>query len=296
MENTQIEWATHTFNPWLGCQAVSPGCANCYAETWAKRYGKVQWGPGMPRKLTSDANWQQPLAWNRKAAEAGERHRVFCASLADVFDNAVDKYVDDDGVPSEWRACLFTLIAQTPHLDWLLLTKRPENIEDRLPGSWDDGWPNVWLGISAEDQDRYDHRWPILADIPAVVRFVSYEPALGPLSMMNCDTFPDWMIWGGESGPGARPMAPAWASEITVECLQMGIPVFGKQWGRYENHPLLIDRGVSIADVKEIDPPSNGKGGAELGGRLWRQFPEPPVEWSKYGCLVARGRADNDGL
>ncbi len=269
-ENSKIEWCHHTMNPWIGCQPVSPGCTNCYAETWANRFGKVQWGPLAPRQITSETNWRKPLAWNRKAAEAGERHRVFCASLADVFDNQA---------PCGARYRLWKLIDQTPDLDWLLLTKRPENITRMLPSAfdlpeWGDGWPNVWLGISAEDQVRYDHRWPILDSIPAVVKFVSYEPALGPLTLMDHDTVPDWLIWGGESGAGARPMAPGWASSITVECLNLGVAVFGKQWGQYGNHPLVVERGYSIATVKEIDPPANGKGGAELGGRLWRQFPE----------------------
>jgi protein gp37 len=120
--NSKIEWTDHTFNPWEGCQKVGPGCDNCYAEARNARFGggqAVNWGPGAPRRRTSIANWQKPLAWNRAhaafLAEHGRRQRVFCASLADVFDNAVDP---------AWRADLFQLIEATPELDWLLLTKR----------------------------------------------------------------------------------------------------------------------------------------------------------------------------
>ena len=154
-ENTTISWASHTFNPWIGCQKVSDGCSSCYAEALMDtRFGKVQWGPDGERKLTSDANWRKPLAWNRKAAAAGERPRVFCASLADVFDNKA---------PEGARERLWQLIADTPNLDWLLLTKRPQNIARMLPYGWGDGWPNVWLGTSTENQEEYDRRWPILA-------------------------------------------------------------------------------------------------------------------------------------
>src|SRR3546814_4489006 len=116
-ENSKIEWTDHTFNPWTGCTKVSPACDHCYAEGWSKRSGLVEWGHGKPRRLTSDANWRKPLKWNDEAARKGVRYRVFCASLADVFDAEVD---------DAWRDELFALIAMTPHLDWLLLTKRPQ--------------------------------------------------------------------------------------------------------------------------------------------------------------------------
>ena len=127
-ENSNISWCDHTFNPWIGCQKVSPGCDSCYAEALMDtRFGKVQWGPEGERKLTSDANWRKPLTWNRKAATAGERPRVFCASLADVFDNQA---------PQAWRRRLWSLILDTPNLDWLLLTKRPQNISKMMPWNW----------------------------------------------------------------------------------------------------------------------------------------------------------------
>jgi len=209
-ENTAISWTDNTFNPWTGCTKVSPGCANCYAEGWAKRSGIVKWGKGMPRRRTSESNWKLPLKWNRDAAldheafitgQCGKewsanwhRPRVFCASLADWL---------DDEVPIEWLADLMGLINETPHLDWLLLTKRPENFSQRMEmvfqflgeicchdeepsdlytwhGKWIDGEApaNVWVGTTVEDQQRADERVPELLNIPAKVRFLSCEPLL----------------------------------------------------------------------------------------------------------------------
>lgn len=217
-ENSKIEWTTHTFNPWVGCQKVSAGCDNCYAEALMdKRYGKVQWGPHGERKRTSEANWKLPMRWAKAVRSGGKRPRVFCASLADVFDNQV---------PVEWRSDLFDLIASTPELDWLLLTKRPEN----LVRFWPVGeWKNVWLGTTCEDQPAYDRRWPILRQIPAAVHFISYEPAIGPLRLHNGPDQPDWLICGGESGPGARMMDPNWAAAIKHDCETAGVYFFMKQ-------------------------------------------------------------------
>lgn len=260
-EKTEIAWCHSTFNPWIGCQKVSRGCDNCYAETlMATRYGRVEWGqrkadgiePSVGTRVrTSEANWKLPLRWNKKAAaeqEAWERApisgrslarperpRVFCASLADVFDNQV---------PIEWRADLFGLIGATPNLDWLLLTKRPENIAKLFPAVYSDEpvFPNVWLGITAEDQDAYDKRWPILARIPARVRFVSYEPALGPLTIKGHKEKPEWLICGGESGKGYRDMKTRWATAIGIECEEFAVAFFFKQMAGLKPIPddLLI--------------------------------------------------------
>ena len=177
MENSKIEWTDHTFNPWTGCTNVSPGCDHCYAESWSKRSGLVQWG-NYPRRRTTENYWEKPLKWNAEAGafeqEHGHRPRVFCASLADVFDNQV---------PSVWREDLFELIRKCDQLDWLMLTKRPQNIAKMLPLDWGDGYPNVWLGVTAEDQQHFDQRWKYLQKIPAVIKFISYEPALGPLQL-----------------------------------------------------------------------------------------------------------------
>jgi len=225
---TKIEWTDSTFNPWIGCQHVSPGCDHCYAETqntFRKWTAGGSWGPGAERRRTSPATWNNPRRLNANAAafvrEYSRRRRLFCASLGDVFDNQV---------PEAWRADLFRLIRETPELDWQLLTKRPQNISKMLPPDWGTGYANVWLGVTCEDQGHYEQRWPILARIPTVVRFVSYEPALGPLIPTPSNgLFPDWIICGGESGPGARMMDPAWARALRDLCRARGIPFFMKQ-------------------------------------------------------------------
>lgn len=219
-ENTKIEWATHTFNPWIGCQKVSPGCDHCYAESLSKRYGWVEWGPYGERKRTSHANWKKPRQWAKTARGADLRPRVFCASLADVFDNQV---------PQSWRSDLFVLIKETPELDWLLLTKRPENIAKMLV--FNSEMPtNIWYGTTCESQEHYDRRWPLLRQIPADIHFISYEPAIGPLRIPLDDVSePEWLICGGESGPGARMMNPEWAADVMNDCERMDIPFFMKQ-------------------------------------------------------------------
>lgn len=263
-ENSRIEWTDHTFNPWIGCTKVSPGCANCYAETQDKfrSWTPEGWGAGKPRKRTSAANWKGPIKWNREAGElaklqAGSVHgvhrrpRVFCASLADWL---------DDEVPIQWLADLMRLIAETPNLDWLLLTKRPQNFRarihaafmetacgsmdaDNMMSEWEDGTPpeNVWMGTTAEDQRRADERIPKLLEIPAAVRFLSVEPMLEPINMEKAIAHPlwgwnlsdgiHWVICGGESGPGFRPFNPEWARSLRDQCQAAGVPFFMKQMG-----------------------------------------------------------------
>lgn len=176
-ENSGIEWTHHTFNPWLGCVKVSPACANCYAEknravaAAEARVGKTLWGPDAERVRTSESYWRQPHRWNREALAAGERRRVFCASLADVFEDRPDL--------EPHRFDLWRLIEETPGLDWLLLTKRPDRVLASVPMAWRTGFPgNVWLGTTVEDQARADERIPHLMRVPARVRFVSGEPLL----------------------------------------------------------------------------------------------------------------------
>ncbi|MES2972414.1 MAG: phage Gp37/Gp68 family protein [Pseudomonadota bacterium] len=262
-ENSKIEWTDHTFNPWEGCQKVGPGCDNCYAEARNARYGAgvaVNWGPGAPRRRTSNANWQKPIAWDKAHAEFyaqhGRRQRVFCASLADVFDNAVDP---------AWRSDLFDLIELTPNLDWLLLTKRIGNVADMVRRAkshdWLAGRNNVWLGATVVNQGEADRDVPKLLDVQALVRFLSIEPILGPICLTELQppgesrtwidalrgtasslagTGPtwavpriDWVIVGGESGPGARPMHPTWAQQLRNECAAAGVPFLFKQWGEW---------------------------------------------------------------
>ena len=261
---TRIEWTDHTFNPWIGCTRVSEGCRHCYAESLSTRYGWVEWGAGQTRKRTSDANWRKPLAWNRAAEKSGVRRRVFCASLADVFDHEA---------PDGARADLWDLIRECPELDWQLLTKRPQNIAQYLPDDWGEGWTHVWIGTTTEDQEAYNRRWPILSFVPAAIRFISYEPAIGPLRFLRGATVPDWIIIGGESGPGARVMDPDWARDIVGACNFIGIPAFLKQWGTYQSNPVVFEYGLDQATAELLDPKSNGKGGALLNGKLVRRFP-----------------------
>lgn len=267
-QNSSIEWTDHTFNPWTGCTNISPGCDNCYAEAWSKRSGHVKWG-NSPRKRTTEAYWKAPHIWQQKAAQFaaqhGRRQRVFCASLADVFDNQADPL---------WRRDLFEVIRATPMLDWQLLTKRPQNIQKMLPDDWGtNGYANVWLGFTAEDQQRYDQRKRFLSSIPAAVWFVSYEPAIGPLRISEQDPKPDWLISGGESGHAARPMLSQWARDVIADCKEHGIAPFFKQWGAYANNPLVQEKGYPLSIAKEQDP--FGKGGGMVDGILIREFPAP---------------------
>lgn len=219
-EWSKIEWCDHTFNPWIGCQKVSRGCDHCYAEHLVDhRFHRVVWGPHGERKRTSAELWRKPIAWNKRALDEGMRRRVFCASLSDWLDNKV---------PKVWRSDLCALIEATPALDWLMLTKRPENFRKLVP-TWADGCPdNVWFGVTGEDQRNFDHRWPIAAQVKARVRFVSYEPALGPLRLPE-NPLPDWIICGGESGKDARMMRPPWARELRDQCHELGVAFFLKQ-------------------------------------------------------------------
>jgi len=264
--NTSIEWCDHTFNPWEGCQKVSPGCDHCYAEARNARFGggtATNWGPNAPRRRTSAANWALPKRWDAQAdafmAQHGRRQRVFCASLADVFDNAVDP---------QWRADLFELIRATPNLDWLLLTKRIGNAEAMIEAAlahMDIGysvpfaawpWPNVWLGATIVNQAEADRDIPKLLEVPARVRFLSMEPLLEPVdikpwlqpkffhggralngqAMMRSHPTErlDLVIVGGESGPNARPMHPDWACSLRTQCLRAAVPFLFKQWGEWK--------------------------------------------------------------
>lgn len=219
---TGIAWTDHTFNPWWGCTKVSPGCDNCYAETFDKRVGGAHWGKGVPRRTFGDAHWNEPLKWNRDAEKRGVRELVFCASMADVM---------DDEAPGGQRERLWTLINETPWLIWQILTKRPHRYIRYLPSCFHHD--NVWLGTTAENQEFFDIRWGFVyaeASTRGLVSFVSYEPALGPLSMKTRSTVPDWIIFGGETGAGRRPMQREWADALIAECGDSGTKFFMKQF------------------------------------------------------------------
>lgn len=236
-QKTEIAWTDHTMNPWWGCFKISPGCDNCYAATFDKRVhgiGKGHWGPQSSHRRSGDKHWNEPRKWNADALKAGVRRRVFCASMADVFEGR--------GEDNEDRARLFDLIAETPWLDWQLLTKRPENMVHLAPVSWANGWPaNVWAGCTVEDQQRADERIPHLLRVPARVRFLSVEPMLSPIIFRGRHWFDanrdpmtggiHWVIVGGESGGGARPFDLRWAVSIIDQCRAAGVACFFKQTG-----------------------------------------------------------------
>lgn len=219
-EKTAIAWTDHTFNPWMGCHKVSAGCKHCYAELLVKqRMGKPgMWGANGIRQRTTGP-WRNVPKWNALAQAEGRPHRVFTASLADMF--------EDYPGPNEWRDDVWEVIRESKWLDFQLLTKRPENIARMLPDDWGEGWPNVWLGTSIED-NRVAERGLVLTEVPAHVHFVSYEPAIGPLDQLPLDGI-EWMIVGGESGPGYRPMELEWAHEMRRRCAEAGVAFFFKQ-------------------------------------------------------------------
>lgn len=315
-EHTKIEWCDATFNPWIGCTKVSPGCDHCYAEcSTPARTLQVNWGPGAPRRRTSASNWALPERWNAQAdafmAQHGRRQRVFCASLADVFDNAVDR---------EWRDDLATLILNTPDLDWLLLTKRIGNAGAMLGQMFLDGPPdNLWLGATIVNQPEADRDIPKLLAVPAAKRFLSMEPLLGQVDLRlptrtwtnsrgcatcdhccngdRCDDpthfsrgrpdwaphcrcpycrgtgkgMPiDWIIVGGESGPGARPMHPDWARSLRDQCEAAGVPFLFKQWGEWApaNGPEFIRKGGSRRDLYVCMWGEMARVGKKAAGRL----------------------------
>ncbi|MEA2993080.1 MAG: hypothetical protein QOD40_2000, partial [Alphaproteobacteria bacterium] len=221
-KNSAIEWTDHTFNPWWGCTKVSQACKFCYAEAWAKRTGAKVWGPKASRRFFGDAHWREPIRWDAEAAYSKSRPRVFCASMADVFEYRAEL--------SPWREKLWDLIEQTPNLDWLLLTKRPQRI--RLMKRWAH-WPNnVWLGTTVEDQSSADVRIPELLENDATVRFLSCEPLVGPVDLEAAlKAGVNWVIAGGESGGQSRPAHPSWFRRLRDQCAEAGVPFLFKQWG-----------------------------------------------------------------
>lgn len=223
--NSKIEWTTHTFNPWWGCTKVSEGCRNCYAENLSNRYGFKVWGVGATRRTFGDQHWKQPIKWNAEARLAGERRRVFCASMADVF---------DEEAPVGEREKLWRVIAETPFLDWQILTKRPQLIVANLPPDWGNGYSNVWLGTSIEDE-RVVERVNQLVAVPAVVHFLSVEPLIGPIDDLPLAGI-EWVIVGGESGPKSRPIQEEWVESIYQQCRAANVPFFFKQWGGTRKH------------------------------------------------------------
>lgn len=261
-KSTGIIWTKSTFGAWIGCSQVSPACDHCYAKAmFDDRLHKAKWGPGMPRVRTSPAHWKEPLKWNREAPDSEFAGRkgfwpVFVNSASDVFDNEVDP---------QWRADLFSLIRATPNLTWLLLTKRIGNAKEMIneairampmmageepfmpPFMPDSRYLfNFWLGATVVNQAEADRDIPKLLAVTAAKRFLSIEPMLGAIDLHPALIAPiaggsqhglrfiDWVIAGGESGPGARPMHPDWVRSLRDQCAAAGVPFLFKQWGEYE--------------------------------------------------------------
>lgn len=282
---TKITWAHYTFNPWWGCTVVSPACDNCYAERFAHRLGMDLWERDGDRRFFGEHHWNDPVRWNRKAEKQGVRYRVFCASMADVFEGGRD----DLETP---RRRLWRLIEETPHLDWLLLTKRPENILRMVSPEWSGlhgvpvRWPaNAWIGTTVENQRYAELRLPKLVLVPAPVRFISYEPALGPVDLALWIDRVQWVIAGGESGPGARPSHPRWFGDVQQQCASAEVAFHFKQWGEWA--PLTATEPPCVmGDRYQLLPSDNGRAvyvervgkkaaGRLLDGRTWDEIPGP---------------------
>lgn len=321
MAETTIEWTAtrlpngttlpgYTFNPWEGCQKVGPGCDNCYAEARNQRFAAgANWGPHAPRRLTSAANWRKPIKWNKQAQASGIRRNVFSASLADVMDN-------HDSIPAQWRDNLAALIIATPHLNWLLLTKRIGNADRMLRQVFPAGVPqNLWLGATVVNQTEAGRDIPKLlqvrADLGISVAFLSVEPMLGAIDIdqwlhdsdcadtrrlyrqhgdrpiCHCGERPynevriDWVICGGESGPNARPMHHDLARSLRDQCHAAGVPFFFKQWGGWV--PLQAGDGYWPDDQRMRADGTMGAGG----------WPMQRIGKARAGRLLD-GREHND--
>jgi protein gp37 len=246
-EATIIAWTDHTFNPWMGCNKVSAGCANCYAETLTtNRMGLRLWGPEKTtRRQITKSPWQNVVRWNKAAAKDGVIRKVFVGSLMD--------WAEDHKTAARARPALWELIKASTSLDFQMLTKRPERIRECLPEDWGTGYENVWLGTSIEDMrvaERADH----LRDIPAAIRFVSYEPALGPLNDLELDGI-DWVIYGGESGPGHRPEDKQWARDMHAKCNAAGAAFFHKQSAGHRTELGIELDGVLVREYPKSRAP-----------------------------------------
>lgn len=299
--NTGIEWTDHTLNFWWGCLKVSPGCTNCYAETFSKRVGRNIWGPPQTsERWRTKGPWQDCLKWDKQARRDGVRRKVFCQSMSDFF--------EDHPQVEPWREEAIKILERLEWLDVQLLTKRPENVTRMVPDSWLENWPaHIWMGTSVENQEYANKRIPELLKIPAAVRFLSVEPLLGPVDLWSAK-YPwpnggaglgsafawgqgiNWVIVGGESGHGARPMHPEWVRKIRDECQAAGVAFFFKQWGEYVGglgqriNWVGLQNGAYICGDKNTYEWGEGvisqRVGKHAAGRLldgltWDEFPQP---------------------
>lgn len=251
-EKTLIAWTDRTFNIAWGCTKIDPGCANCYADTLSSRYGHDVWGPKKPRRTFGEKHWAEPLEWERLAAAGkpgvlgpGKPHLVFSSSMCDVFE-------DHPTIAGE-REKLWPLIRATPHLHWQLLTKRADRILECLPEDWGMGYPNVWLGVSISEP-RGVWRADCLRRIPAKVLFVSYEPALDAIHQDLDLAGINWVIFGGESGPGYRKMDVQWARDMRDACNRAGVAYFFKQSAAPRTEMGTTLDGETVRKFPEVKP------------------------------------------
>lgn len=219
-EVTGIEWTDVTWNPWQGCTKVSPACTNCYMFRDMKRYGR----DGSVVVRSAPKTFGLPLTKSRDGAfKIRSGTKIFTCSWSDWFHESAD----------QWRDEAWEIIRRRPDVTFQIVTKRTDRIADHLPADWGDGWPNVWLIATAENQQWFSHRMTEFSDIPVAVRGLSIEPMLGPITIRHRRGQIDWIIVGGESGPESRPMHPDWVRNLRDECQELGIPFFFKQWGEW---------------------------------------------------------------
>lgn len=329
-KNSRIEWCTHTFNPWWGCTKVSAACTHCYAESLAKRTGNQVWGDQATRRFFGQKHWTEPLKWDRQAEAEAVRKRVFCASMADIFEIHPNPAIAAQ--QADARRQLATLIERTKNLDWLLLTKRPENWP-KICGQlgwcfdgerWYEPTGRIWVGVTAENQEQADRRIPALLKIPAAVRFVSYEPALGPLTLspwlqlvardaerMSAAALEsgatrelirpgiDWVIAGGESGGKARPAHPDWFRSVRDQCAEEDVPFLFKQWGEwlpsFEQPAMAFDDDPEISRFSHVVWDPENSGWERMNG-MWDDtdtwfvadnYADPEQEMSRVGKKIA---------
>lgn len=293
-DKSKIEWTDATWNPIRGCSRVSEGCRNCYAERIAARFSR----PGQPYEglakhvavtkewekrefplVVNEARWTgevrfirehlaDPLRWKKP-------RRIFVNSMSDLF---------HEKVPDGWITDIFNVMAQCERHTFQILTKRPSRMQDWMAARCGRVPPHVWLGVSVEDQKTADERIPLLLQTPAAVRWVSYEPALGPVDFTNLNPpnfinafdhsfglpMLDWIVCGGESGPGARSMHPDWARSVRDQCQAAGVPFFFKQWGEFLPKWLT---GAIKGWQNEMQRIGKKKAGRLLDGREWNEFP-----------------------
>lgn len=324
-EDSRIEWTDHTFNAWWGCTRVprpeGSACDNCYAAELANRFGQ-KWGPQHAPRTFGEKHWNDPRRWNRKAEAAGKRARVFTLSMGDLFEIRGNEH---DATMDTERAKLWALIEETPWLDWLLLTKRPQHVMRLIPERWRGGMPaNVWLGSTIESQPAADERVPELLRIPAAVRFVSCEPLLGPVDLTRIGgddemgtTYdalrgvgswaPDdaggqrisWVIAGGESGSRPRPSHPQWFRDLRDQCGEAGVSFHFKQWGEWADSEHIEQHGTCPHGWYEADQCDGGRPVhswpdahvRESCRRLGKPEPQGPIALDTHVYMVGKKHA-----